>query len=743
MWRKKVFIGAIISVFVLTLATVSFAETQKNSVATNLGLFGSYTWDIAVDPTDNSNVYLATYYSPNGFFYSNDGGTTWNGLPEKADHGAGRDVEVNPTTGTVYALLNDLLISTDGGATYTTNEQFGSGGSDMLYAQSALYVAANDAVFKSTDDGTTFSETTVCSSQTIWSLASYSSDMYAICNNYSTSTTTLYKSSDAGSTWTNMDVAADGVSGAETVEVNPTTGYVYLIPSSTGGSTYYSTDAGDTWTELSTAPLTGNMAFDSTGRIYVGWYYSDDNGANWSTFGDTGDYNHIIFVDPTNDNILYDTSTPGFSKSTDRGTTWTDSVENITGVEVTSVYQATDKDYVWVATQNGPAFTANFTADEPTWAYSTINNFTSSGYDAVWVKPSDPNKVVYSSSMALSYSINGGTDWSASTVDVTLTGAVFQFATGSDGTLYGVFGPNTSAGSQTGGVIKSTDDGATWTSMSFPSDGAVRSITVASDGDIFVGAHLSTKGVYKYDGTSWSKLTAPDDYEYIAVLADPDAADTIYALATGSTAQEGTGFYKSTDDGVTWNKKNSGLGGSTNYTEFNSLAVQTSTNPNTLYLSGVQNSTTKGVIYKSADGGKSWDRYYTGKKGETFNALLFDGLIAGNSRGLFDMKSRASLTLKANKKKIKSGNKVKLTLTLKDKATKKKLKKQNVKLYKKVGKKKKFKFFKTIKTNKKGKKILRVKVNKKTRLYAKWRPKKNKAEEYTIANSKTKTVKLK
>ncbi|MFA6388259.1 MAG: hypothetical protein WCW27_03275, partial [Patescibacteria group bacterium] len=320
--------------------TTNLVEQQTTATATNLGLYGSHTWDIAVDPTNNQYVYIATYYSPNGFFRSSDGGTTWTGLPNTVDHGSGRAVEVNPNNGYVYALLNDLLVSTDHGATYTVAAELGAGAGTMLYAHNTLFVTTNDEIMLSTDEGTNFSTNTVCANETIWSLASASDAIYALCYNYNAGFSTLYKSTDFGTNWTDANIAASNIMTAEKVFVNPVTNQIFLVPSSTGGTTYRSTDGAVSWTALaSTTPLTGNMNFNSTGRIYVGWYYSDNNGDSWTQFDDSGNYSHIVMPDPTNDNILYDTTAPGFWQSTDSGANWTASVTGITAVEVTSIAQ--------------------------------------------------------------------------------------------------------------------------------------------------------------------------------------------------------------------------------------------------------------------------------------------------------------------------------------------------------------------------------------------------------------------
>lgn len=729
MKKKYLFLTLILYfAFCFSLQADDLTIEQKNATATNLGLYGSYTWDIAVDPMDNNYIYLAAYYAPNGFYRSSDGGLTWSGLPVDADHGAGREVEVNPNNGHVYALLNDLLVSTDHGDTYATAYEFGANGWSLLYAQDSLLVStSNGEVYKSTDEGANFSIFTVCDGQAIWSLASSSDSLYALCHDYNSETSALYSSSDIGETWTDLEIINDGITEVVNIAVNPANDYLYLLPPSTGGDTYRSVDGGSAWSTLTDPPVTSHMNFNSTGRIYVGWYYSDDNGDTWRGFGDGGNYSHIIMPDPTDDSILYDTSVPGFRKSTDGGATWIDSVEGILGAEVTSISQATDKNTVWVATQNGPAMTEDFLSDTPTWQYMpTSRSFLSSSYDSIWVKPDDNDYVVSSSSQSLQYSTDGGVTWTASTVDLTLTGAVFQITNDTDGVLYAVVGPNVAAGSVTGGVITSSDNGATWTSLDFPDEGAARSISVASDGDLYVGAHSSLGGVYKYDGSSWTKLDAPDEYEYVAVSVDPEDADIIYALA-----KEG-GVYKSSDDGETWEEKNTGLGNlDQEFSEFNALALHTVSNPATIYLSAIKNGTFKGVVYKSSDGAENWSKLYTGKSGETFNVLLFDGLVAGNTRGIYDMKSRANITLQ------REG--AALQIKLRDAATERKLKRKNIKLYKKQNQE--WHFWKNVKTNTRGNASLMINFASTTNLKALWKPAGHFADEYAKA-VKIKKIKI-
>lgn len=727
-------------------------ETQTRSVATNLGLYGSYTWDIARDP-NSDYIYLAAGYAPNGFFRSADGGLTWSGLPKNVDYGSGQEIEINSTNGHVYALLKSFIVSTDDGATFVERTEAGASNSSFVYTQGKIFLGVGDGTIKiSSDEGVSFSTATIESGTVIRSLAASTDALYAVSRNYDTNTYKLFKSTDWGATWTDLNIAAGSITQPEKVVVNPNTGHVFLLPtSSSSEGAHRSTDGGATWSTMSTdTPKSGHASFDSTGRMYMGWKYSVDEGDNWTVLQTGGNYAHSIFVDPTSDNILYDTTAPGFSKSTDRGLTWITSVDGITGTVVLDVAQAKDKNIVWAATQNGLAKTTNFLSDVPTWQYpiSTALDGTiySSGRDSIWVKPDDANIVIASTSASIMYSTNGGTTWATATTAIDMSNHVaLQIVSDKNDVLYAAVGPTT--GDTTGGgVMKSTDNGVTWTSMDFPSDTATQSVAVAKNGDLYVGAGIkahqlatseTVKGLYKYDKSAdkWSKLDLPS-YHYPAVLVDPESDDTVYALATIWPSKKKAGFYKSTDAGATWTHVTEGL---SDLIEFTAMTVQKSTIPNTLYLAAT-NKDYKGVIYKSSDLGETWGLFYTGLINEEFNVLLFDGLLGGNERGLYSLKSKAKVGVATSAKTVKKGAKVSFRATLKDAATKKKLSKRQVALYKKVGAK--WVKVKTKKTDKNARAVFLAKVKKDTTFQVRFKPKK-KSDKAEYALSKSKKIKIK
>ncbi|RJQ31737.1 MAG: hypothetical protein C4562_04635 [Actinobacteria bacterium] len=730
------------------------SDSQSNSIATNLGLFGSYTGDIAVDPTSNY-IYIAAWYTPNGFFRSSNDGQTWVGMTGNVDYGSGQDVEVNPSNGHVFILLQDLLKSTNHGR--TVSEIKNANGSSILFHSNKLFVGTGSGQVKvSTNEGASFSTATLDTSYSIRSLAGYGDTIYALGYNYNDGSNKVFKSTNAGSSWSELSKPVTLTDSLDKIGVNPANGSVFLIPISYGTQTYRSINGGTDWTLLNGAPVTGNISFDSTGRVYIGWNYSIDNGDNWTAFGRGGNYNHHIVVDPSNNNTLYDTSSPGFWKSTDQGATWTSSVDGIIGVVVTSVSQANNKNIVWTATQNGYAKCTNFNSTSPDWSYPVRpnNNFISGGQDSIWVHPSEPNIVLAGCSGALWRTADSGTSWTQ--MDMTIgSGAPLPSEIVSDSNannIYVAVAKNVGSG-QTAGFIKSADEGATWSSMSFPTDSA-QSVAVAKDGDIYVGAgsgarEETTKGIYKYSSGAWSRLSAPNA-NFPSIVADPENANTIYAVAKSGTS---AGFYKTTNGGKTWTRITSGLSG---LQEFTTLTIQKSTTPNSLYLGAVLSKDQRGAIYKSSDGGTSWGVFYKGLKSESFRALLFDGLVAGNERGLYNVKSKAKLVLSSNKKtglmkvslrdattfkkRKKVGKKKKIVNTYKQLrnriVTIYKLTKKRVKVKKRWRTKKVWKKVKNVKIGKAGYTWFRVRAAKGTILQARWKPvKRSDKAEYAAAKS--------
>lgn len=720
------------------------ADNSATAAVESLGPYGGDLWDVAID-ANTGYIYTVAKESPNGFYRSTDGGLNWEGL-SGVDFGGGIAVEVDPSTGDVYVVFGQgLYKSIDQGVTFTKiNDDTGSA---LLFAQAQLIMSSNSstgAIVISSDGGETFSTVTVADGVGLWWIdANGESGPLYIVGFDDAAAAHLYTSTNAGSSWSELTIPSISDSSAGSrICSNPTNPANLILTGSYSGTTYYSTDTGSSWT--ATTVQSQSCVFDSTGRVYVGEQYSDDQGATWTAVGQddsdsTGLGGHNLTIDPTDETIIYADAMPGLSKSTDRGATWTDINEGIAAVTITDLSQADNKDVVWAAAYNGIVKTSNFTAATPTWEFVLEDPGT-----GIWIEPTASEIIIVGEIGAIKRSVDGGETWT----DVATEHLSHDYQVETiiqdrldSNVMYAALANGEPNNSKVGKVLKSEDMGETWTDMELLDDASAQTISQASTGELYVGVGAAAgssykKGIYKYSEGVWSQLADAPDEEIVQVLVDSTDDNTVYAVASieyGNNNTENFGFYRSLDAGVTWTKITEGLEGNRQY---KSLAIQTSTTPHTLYL-GASNYYNQGVLYKSSDAGETWGTFYTGLQDETFYTLIFDGVTAGTSRGLFDVKSKADVALTAAKKNVAVNGKAKLTVTLKDAITDKKIKRQTVKLFKKTGDS--FELVDKQKTDKKGKAefIVRLRKAKKYTFKAQWKPNNSYSEEYTTAQSDT------
>ncbi|MBI4407048.1 MAG: hypothetical protein HY565_00930 [Candidatus Kerfeldbacteria bacterium] len=717
---------------------VPVADNTDTASVENLGPFGGNLWDVAFSP-DGSKLYTVAKDSPNGFYWSDDGGINWTGL-SGVDYGGGIGVAVD-ASGNVYVTFSQgLYKSTDEGVTFTRILE--DNGNALLVVGGAVLMSSTGTpgtFYVSTDEGESFSTTTLPNSEDIWSMAAATGVLYVQTMD-ADYVAHLYRTVDNGSNWTELSIPTlQDSSAAVYVCVDDTdASRLGLATGFSGDDNYISNAGGSSWVATGTNSISGFCTFDSTGRLYMGEYYSDDL-VSWSALGGddsetTALGGHFLIVTPYDDNILYADGMPGLSRSSDRGQTWEDVNEGISGVTITDISQATDKDIVWAAAYNGIAKTENFTSANPTWTFPVLED----PGTAIWVNPSDSNIIVVGEIGAIRRTTDGGTTWTENDAADFLTHdySVDEILADVDdaNTLYAAVENGEPNNSKTGMVLRSTDQGVTWEDLEITDDVSAQTITQASDGRLYVGVGADAgsdylTGIYVYENGSWTALDGTPEEDIVKILVDPDDDTIVYAVST-------SGFYRSSDSGNSWDQITDGID---ELRSFTSLAIQSSTTPNTLYL-GAVNFYGQGVLYKSTDGGDTWGLQYTGLQDETFYTLIFDGVTVGSSRGLFDVKSKAALTVKAAKKKVAVQSTAELTVTLKDAATNKKLRNQTVRVLQKTSQG--YSLIKKAKTNKKGQLELSVKLPKakKYRFKATWKPKGSSREEYVAATSSLLTV---
>jgi photosystem II stability/assembly factor-like uncharacterized protein len=176
------------------------------------------------------------------------------------------------------------------------------------------------------------------------------------------------------------------------------------------------------------------------------------------------------------------------------------------------------------------------------------------------------------------------------------------------------------AGSEQGGVFKSTDRGAHWspTNSGLPLFGDaefggpfVQALAVNPQNSSVLYAGVAVRnffleptgrGVFRSDdgGTSWRAVTAGIENRVIyAIAIDPQTPATVYASGAIGTSNT-TVLFKTTDGGITWTALSSLTGTGTWSLAIDPLASAT------VYAAGL------GGVFKTTDGGSTWTQMNDG-----------------------------------------------------------------------------------------------------------------------------------
>ena len=182
-------------------------------------------------------------------------------------------------------------------------------------------------------------------------------------------------------------------------------------------------------------------------------------------------------------------------------------------------------------------------------------------------------------------------------------------------------------GAASGGLWKTSDGGTSWKPIFDDQDVSSISALALAPADpeqIWVGtgetfvirpAHAMGDGIYhsKDGGKSWKKLGLEKTGRIARIIVHPTDTNTVYVAALGHTygPQKDRGIYKTTDGGKTWDQvlfTDEGTGGI-------DIAMN-SENPDVLFAGmwsvhintwGLNSGGPAGGVYRSLDGGKTWE----------------------------------------------------------------------------------------------------------------------------------------
>jgi photosystem II stability/assembly factor-like uncharacterized protein len=564
------------------------------------------TWETTNGPPDVSiNVFLVhsglvfTGTADDYVYRSSDDGITWEQVSDGFLTQSITDLASGPQ-GAVLACGYGVYRSTDLGQQW---EFLGPDDAVMsVVATSAgdLFGGAWSSVYRSTDDGLTW-EPLANGLPVAWVEYLFADSAG---NLYAGTTFGVLKSTDNGDSWFSIGPPGAPGSGFNLSGMDMNEEGWITVSGSTEGM-YVTTDDGATWEYLfGLDSMLTAVSFESdegylTGNASGAVYRSTDLGLSWTLINEGFWFSGIsAFGFDTGGSLLVGTSIGGMFHTSDHGGLWT---QRNAGYDRATVYKL-DTD------SRGDLF-----ARTRTYLYRSTDQGdlwmpTNFGDDAEGNFAIDRDDDIFASTSFLpgSRSTDHGATWT--TISNGICCYIANFGFDGDGNIYAA----------ASGFHRSTDNGDSWEVIStliglqtfvFTSAGTL------VGGTIFGGIYRSTDGGFSWDssgvGTPWRAFTTvavdPGDHAFLG-------------------SQDGGGLYRSTDQGNSWERLTSGL--------TDSVIRSVGSNMEGMLFTA----TGSDGVFSSADGGNEWQPVNNGLPDTTMYDLAVDAngyLYAGGEEGVY------------------------------------------------------------------------------------------------------------
>jgi hypothetical protein len=347
------------------------------------------------------------------------------------------------------------------------------------------------------------------------------------------------------------------------------------------GGVFASTDGGVTWQSTTLPRKQYNaVAFSASepGVAYAasrtGLYKSIDNGTTWNVIGTTSSF-YILGagIKPNNSNtiVIGKSGGVGLHCSTDGG-------NNFPATNITTGFM---RQFVWSASEPNRMYavmgssTSSILSSNDGVTWFTLGP-TGNGW-GMYISPTNSLFMLLAHDNGIYRTEDGGLTW-----DLVYAGMFKSVLE---------FGGNYYATSNSSGMVESNDGGLTWQACT---DGVVQSTwqTAATSGAGALFGHWG--GIFRASGYLQPVAASHTGLNLGLVHGLAYYADTNELWG----GLEGSGLYKSTDNGVTWEHKVHGLD--------NWMVYELQPTNHQYYLSGRMLAGTLSGAYTSTDGGNNW-----------------------------------------------------------------------------------------------------------------------------------------
>ncbi len=388
----------------------------------------------------------------------------------------------------------------------------------------------------------------------------------------------IFKSVDEGETWKLLRLPGGG-GGVGPLLIDPRDSNTLYAGS------FRSEDAGDTWVNLG---LPAGAAYvldvDARGALYTkldgagALFTSSDGGATWTKLGGSGavpiivNYNpQSLAINPQDPAVLYVAGA-------------------IPSLQLQGVFRSADGGANW-APLNFPGNTAEALIVDPRKP-DTLYALTGNGRGILKSSDAGATWMSVNTGLAIAGSAASGRG------DADFLVSSLAIDPDDSSTLYATAAPFSQTAPGNDAVFRSTDGGGNWVNLASPFAGALAlAIGGRNPGTLYAGTNAG--GVYKTtDGAaSWRPVNSGLTAVPVTLLAvDPRDSNNVFAAGTPF------GIFKSADGGQSWNTANSGLmfNGSGMPLSIYSLAIERQA-PATLYALSDNSG-----FYRTVDGAGSW-----------------------------------------------------------------------------------------------------------------------------------------
>ena len=586
----------------------------------------SFPLALAVDPTNPSVVYVGI--STNGLWKSTNSGNTWTQVNAPLLNSGATSIVFDPATPTTMYVGagGGVFKSTDGGSTFTPQNNFGAGPVPAVRAlaidpatPSTIYAGTStgDRLYKSTNGGGSWTamnsgivDCTLVSAIVIDPFNT--STVYAGCGSFSSFGGSIHKTTNGGTSWSPVN---NGVS--------PNFAITGMVADRTNASTVYASTAGGGVLKTINGGTNWNKAINGLGRSDIQALTADPTNSSILYAGGAGNDTQEAFVtklNATGSGLLFSTFLGGSGDDNGNGIAL-DGAGNIyvAGLTASPNFPTVN------AAQSAPSATENCTnafvtkinPAGPSYVFSTFLG--GSKCDRANSVAIDGAGNVYVTGTTTSADFPTANAFQA-TIGEEFNGDVFVTKLSSTGSMsYSTYlGGN---GADTGHSIAVDFSGNAHvtgftTSTNFPTLNPIQATNAGGTGDVFV-TKLNALG----STLVYSTLLGGDDADIGRGIALDSAGNAYVAgvtrsvgfpLVSGSLSTKSP-LYKSVDGAANWFRDNYGL----NTQGIRNFAIHP-TQPSTIY-SGTLNG-----IFKSVNGGKNWSPANNGLNILEVTAMVVD-----------------------------------------------------------------------------------------------------------------------